>query len=365
MKILYTNGAPQIPDPAIEKLESMGHTILYYDKMIDGRIRNLIEIRHFQMYENILDLAEENKVDIIYFGAPIGVPEYLLSELKIRPYMKAKIVAHSLLREVNRSLARSMVLSELVGMKQFGRLVITSFFAKDKILPKNFLKAKFNMKKIILFDNPLLEKGIGYDVSKEEARKCFGISEREFVCLLFGSWKYIKGVDIFVEALKFLPENISVIIQRHSFNFSKDPSLPPDLDEKIKEYHPNTRIIEDYLSQEDYAKLCVASDIIVSSHRKMYEYSSTGIPCTSAFAKRLLIAPDFFPFNEIINRFRVGLTYEPEDPKDLARSIYSAYDYYDELIKKAKFEDSLKIYYNGEDSTFQEKVIAQYSKEFK
>src|SRR5271157_4159133 len=204
MKILYTNGAPELPDPAIEKLESMGHTIFYYDKMIDSRIRNLIEIRHFQMYENILDLAEKKDVDIIYFGAPIGVPEYLLSELKVRPKLKAKIIAHSLFREINRSLARSKTLAELVNMKQFGKLVITSFFIKDKIFHKNFIESKFNMKKIMLFENPLLERGTGYDISKEEARKIFNIGEKEFVCLLFGSWKYIKGVDIFVEALQYL-----------------------------------------------------------------------------------------------------------------------------------------------------------------
>lgn len=364
MKILYTNGTLRNHnDPAIERIRNIGHAVDYYDSIIDPHMKNLIEIRHFQMYEDILDLVEKENYDLLYFSCPIGVPEYFLSELKTRSNLKTKIISHSSFREINRSLARSLILSELVSMKQFAKMVFVSFFVEDGIYPENFTKANFNFKKLIFFNEPfgMGDKVEAFNISKEKSRKALSLNQKDFICLLFGSWKYTKGVDIFVDALKYLDEDITVIIQKHNFNFERDGTLSENLKEEAIKNHKKTIFINEYISQENFAKLCISSDVIISAHRKLYEYSFTGIPCNAALAKRLLIAPNFFPFNEIIKRFKIGVTYTPECSSDLATAIHSVRKYYDELILQAKFEESLKSY--RDESDFQPEVIKQYTKE--
>ena len=364
MRILYTNSAPDIDDPAIPKIETMGHEVIQYDKIINPRVKYLMEIRHFQMYEDILNMAERLKVDIIYFVSQISCPEIFLSEMKLKPNYRPKIMANGSFREMNRSLARAMTLAELVNMKQFARMLIVSYFVEDKIFPENFVKANFDMSKIVLRNEGF---GIGddldsYNISKLEARKEFGIKENEFVCLLSGSWKYSKGVDIVVDALRYIPSNISIIIHRHHWNFAEDPTLPNNLDDEISKYS-NVRIIEERMDNQKFAKLCLATDALIASHRKLYEYSFTGIPTTSGLCKRPMIAPDFFPFSEVIKRFKVGTTYEPENPESLARSIIFMRNNYATIMAKAKFIESLGNH--KDDTCFQPDVIKHYTDNLK
>jgi len=346
MKILYTNGTlSNSKDPALKQIEALGHTVLYYDSFVSEKNKRLLISRHFQMYEDLFDTAEREDVDLIYSACAIGVPEYFLSELKVRDKLRAKIIAHASFREINRSLARTKVMSELLSMPQFAKMAFTSYFVKDKMFPLNYFKYNFPNEKVIYLEEPF---GMGDDVkdfqttTTEEARKSLNIKSSEFTCSFFGSWKYSKGADIFVEALKHIQKDILVILHKTDYNYEKDPDLAADLINKAVDNHSKILILNDYLSQKDFARLCFASDVIVSAHRKLYEYSFTGIPVNVAMAKKIFVAPDFFPFNEIVNRYKMGLTYYPEDPVELGNAVNSARIIYDNLLNNAEWDKALK-----------------------
>ena len=76
-----------------------------------------------------------------------------------------------------------------------------------------------------------------------------------------------------------------------------------------------------------------------------------------------MIAPDFFPFNEIIKRFNTGITYKPEDPESLARSIIFIRNNYSQVMARAMFNESLGNH--KDDTWFQPDVFKHYTDNLK
>lgn len=343
MKIIYCNGNfDNIKDPAILKLKNAGHEVIFYDLANDQKRKNLWYIRHFQMYEEILDLA--TNVDILYFSCPIGCPEVLIYDLKTRSNFKAKIVSNMMFREVNRSLSRAMAIRDLIDMPQFGMMVFGSMIIDNLKFPENLERVGIDTDKIMLMNEPFNEDPeLFKKITRKEARDRFKIKEEELVLLNSGSWNYIKGADIFVEALKYIPSWIKVLLHKNRSTHT-DPTLKEGLIKEAKKIHSNIIIIEEWIEKGEMPYLYIASDVVVCPHRKLYEYSMSGIPNMAALAKKPIVAPDFYFFNEIIKRFKVGITYFPENPLDMALSIAHCFNNYDEIIKEAKFEESLTDY---------------------
>jgi glycosyltransferase involved in cell wall biosynthesis len=349
MNVVYCNGDMfdnvRAQDPTIQRLKDAGHEVIYYDIAKDERTKNLWFIRHFQMYEEILDLA--NDADFLYFSCPIGYPEAFLYELKARPNFKAKIACNMMLREVNRSYARALALKDLIDMPQFGMMVFGSMLMDIK-LPSNMEKAGIDKNKIMLINEPFNEKPeLFQKITKEEARKKFNIEKDEMVLLNSGAWTYAKGADLFVEVLKYIPENIKVLFHKNSaVNGPSDPTIPKGLVEEAKKNHKNMIVIEEWMDKGQMPYFYIASDIILCPHRKLYEYSVSGVPNMAGLSKKPIVAPNFYFFSEIIKRFQIGVSYIPEDIKDMARAINFCFDNYDEIIRNAKFKESLKDYGN-------------------
>jgi glycosyltransferase involved in cell wall biosynthesis len=338
MKILYLNGgATPIKDKAIDKIRALGHELIFYDPMLDLNEKFKWETRHFQIYQKVLNIAEDIKADILYFSTSV-MPEYLLFELKTRPNYKPKIIFHLMLRGLNRSMARCLALKELIDMPQIIRVVANTMIVEGIRFPENMIKVGTNFNKIKLISESFNEESEDlsiFETSQIEARKYFLIEPKEFVILLSGTWAYIKGVDIFIEALKYIEEDIRVIIHRHKFG--EDKTLDPDLLQKAYKYHKKIFIYDKWFNSKEYPLLFKAADVIVCAHRKSYEYSESGIPGLAAKAKRLVVVPDFYFFNEIISRYKFGEVYQPEDPISMANTINLVKNSYAKIWSGANF----------------------------
>jgi glycosyltransferase involved in cell wall biosynthesis len=94
----------------------------------------------------------------------------------------------------------------------------------------------------------------------------------------------------------------------------------------------------------------VAGDVVLCPHRKLYEYSLSGVPNMAALAKKPMVVPDFYFFNEIIRRFKNGVIYEPENPESMAKAVVYCFENYDKIMTEAKFEESLTGYVDGTDT---------------
>jgi len=348
MKILYLNGgATPIKDLAIEKLTKLGHDVIFYDPTIDKSEAFRWSTKHFQMYENVLDKAEDLKVDLLYFSTSVSMPEYLLFELRSRPEFKPNIIFHLMLRGLSRSISRCLALKELVDMPQIRRVVANVMISDRLVYPQNMIDAGTNFNKFLLVNESFNTQSEDLDcfgVSKESARRHFGIPEDAFVVLQSGTWAYIKGVDIFIEALRDLKNNITPVIHKHPYG--EDQSLDKDLLAKAKINHPNTIIIDRWLSPMEYPALFRAADIVVCAHRWSYEYGESGIPGIACKAKRPIMVPDYYFFNEIIKRHDVGYCYSPENAFSMAEMIGELKNNYSNVVNNARFDDAIANYGN-------------------
>jgi glycosyltransferase involved in cell wall biosynthesis len=347
MKVLFFTFFPEVltqePTLQLNALKSLGHEVIVYDIHKDAHEEQRFKNRHFQMYSSLLDYANEINADVLYLHDYLNVPEYLLFDLKSRPNFKPKIVFTMMLREVNRSNARALAIKELLDLPQVARVAVYSM-VKDFPYPEKMYVARTNFDKIVNIGEPYNENPNSM-VSKKEAREHFGIGEDQFVVLWSGRWIYAKGADIFVNAVRHIDDKFMLLV--HQNPEGMDLVQPTALD--IEKLHSNTMIHNVHYDSGEMKYLYCASDLVVCSHRRSYEYSQSGIPGMAALAKAPIVAPDFCYFNEIVNRYKVGTLYYPEDHLELAIAINYMADFYDDIVKNAQFEKSLEGYCFFED----------------
>lgn len=358
MKVVYCGRKPTQGeyDPTIDKLKSFGQEAIFYDFSANENEKNRWLLRHFQMYENVLNYVEEIGADLLYFNDPISCPELMISELEVRPNLKTRITSIQQFREVNRSDARAHTIKKLLDLPQIAKIFIISPIVDNVKFPEKFERTKPDKTKIQIISEPLNENlEIFKKLDREECRKKLLFEKDDFVVLYSGSWTYVKGVDIFIEALKYIDKDIKVFIHKNEEGNS-DPTLKnTNLLEEARENHPNIFAYQGRIKEGEMAQIYMTADLVVCPHRKMYEYSTSGMPNMAAMAKVPLVVPDFYFFNEIVNRYKLGLTFEPENPIDMARAINESRKNYSSIIKNCKFEESINRY--GLASDIAEKIL--------
>jgi glycosyltransferase involved in cell wall biosynthesis len=337
--VLYYDGAPaNHEDKAITKLENRGFKVVHYDAGVDKEENWHGANKTFQMYERLLNQTEG--FDYLYFATNMQFAQFLY-DLKTRPQMKTKIILLNTLRGMDRSYQKCLCFKELLDMPQVQRVVIHSMITEDFVWPENIIQADVNTDKIKLMPEPFDDIQENLEVfqtkSKEEARRHFWIPQDAYLVTWTGTWSQIRGPDIFVEALKYVKPDIKILIHRHFVGF--DESLPSNLIDIAFENHPNTILIERRLTREEYPAIYLASDVIVCTHRKSYAYAISGLPALAFKAKVPIVVPDIYTFNEVANRFGVGLVYEAENPKSLGETINRIKE---TEMKDARFDDALK-----------------------
>jgi glycosyltransferase involved in cell wall biosynthesis len=338
MKILFYTGSTE-PDVAIFKLRERGYEVIQYDAGVDKDEIWHSQNKTFQMYERLFNKAEELDVDYLYFVPNITIP-YFYYELKSRPFFKPKVIFQLAVRGFDRSFPRCLALKDLVNLPQVKKVIVLSMMGKDGKLPDDLIRAGIDMSKIVFVPEPYCNETEDMSIfsrkTKEEAREFFGINKDAFVITFTGTWNLIKGPDIFLDALKYIDEDITILIHRHTWGIDK--SLPEM--ESALQHHKKTIFIDKRLSREEYPLVMMASNAVVCSHRKSYAYTGSGIPELCYFAKTPIIAPDFYAFNALVKKYKVGVLYEAENSQELGKAINYTKENYDEIMKVARFDDA-------------------------
>ena len=170
--------------------------------------------------------------------------------------------------------------------------------------------------------------------------------QNNFKILYFGNWFYGKGVDILIKSSKYLDKSIKIIIVGNSntLNFSFK------LDKKNK----NIKIINRYVSNIEMYKIFKSVDAVVLPYRKTYTYGTSGVLVNSVQSFKPVLVPNFYPFNEIINKYNIGTKFIPENHKSLAKGIVSL----KYLVQKKYFKER---YFNNylEDMNDMNSVVAK------
>ena len=101
-------------------------------------------------------------------------------------------------------------------------------------------------------------------------------------------------------------------------------------------------------------KIFKSVDAVVLPYRKTYLYLSSGVLVNSIQSFKPAIVPNFYPFNEIINKYKVGVKFKPDNHKSLAKGIILL----KKLVQKKYFKEK---YFNDylEDMNYPDNIVAK------
>ncbi|MBU3200973.1 glycosyltransferase [Clostridium estertheticum] len=165
---------------------------------------------------------------------------------------------------------------------------------------------------------------IPYPVSSSEVKSkdtCInkiGLKDRSGPFLLcFGGTRYEKGLDLMLEACKFIKSSFTLIIAGEEGEITKD-----FINNKIKELCLEEKIFLDlkYIGDELLPYYFSVSDIVVLPYRKTFTGQSG--PLTEGINyNKIVIAPNINELGYIVSKYNIGKAFNCEDVEDLAMTI--------------------------------------------
>jgi glycosyltransferase involved in cell wall biosynthesis len=326
-----------------ELWRKMGHEVFIYSIADKSEDLFRMKTRHFQIYENVLNYAEEMKADILLFDHLLNCPEYLLSDLEMRPNYKPKIIFNFAFRESYRSLSRTNTLIKLIKMSQIKKVFVESMFGPDTIFPNTWIYLKdliglnLDNKLKLIYDRETNIEVFKNKIDKSVALEKFNrIPRNKFIILFFGRLIYSKGVDILADAIDKLSDNYFFLIQSDPSNIDFDFNPIERFNKK------NVRYYGSYINNEYLPYLYNSCDAIILPHRKSYTYGSTGIPYQAALLDKTCIFPDIYPLNAICDKYKLGAIYKCENVDSMVEVIKYTKEHYIEIKEKALFKEYLK-----------------------
>ncbi|MGH4139614.1 glycosyltransferase [Clostridium sp.] len=170
--------------------------------------------------------------------------------------------------------------------------------------------------------------------------------------LCFGGTRYEKGLDLMLEACKFIKTPFTLIIAGEEGEITKE-----FIDNKItqlflkNEIFLNIKYIEDELLPYYFS----VSDIVVLPYRKTFTGQSG--PMTEGINyNKIVIVPNVNELGYTISKYNVGKLFECEDVKDLASTIEYCIKNIDELKRN---------FINGQETYKQETSISKFKCNYK
>ena len=315
---------------------------LYYKKkikidnvepIIQKDLMYLYKMRDPRIYEEFLLFAKKKGINILLIPR-LEFPAFLnYSMMSVN--FKYKIYITTMALELFKpSLTKLTIMKNILLDKKVQGLAIHTAANRHMKVPKKFAINNNLKKKIFFFSEPKY-----YLDNNFMNKKKYKLSNK-FKILFFGNFFYGKGLDILVNASKYLNNNIKITIagDPSSLNFSYN----------IKKKYKNINLLDKYISDNKMFELFKSTDAVVLPYRKSYCCLSSGVLINSVQAFKPVIVPDIYPFNEIIKKYKIGLKFKVEDVKNLAKSI----NYLHKLIQEKKFKnENFKKYLDEMNST--------------
>ena len=268
--------------------------------LINLKISRLHLLRY--SYENLYSVLS-NHPSINKFNISIGIFGYReIIETNVRQNLFAKLVKHN------------TIISILVHS------------ISNQIIPL-LLENFRNNPKVHFVSDPIYDDINDYDLEN--------IVDQKVKLLYFGTFFFGKGVDILVDASKKITND------NHQLTIAGDATTA-NFDISKIDLTNYYRLINKYLTEKDVISLMKENNVLILPYRNTYENGTSGVLVQAALAGRLMIVPDIFPFNEVVNKYSLGLTFDPGSSDSLAKSIDNIIENYQTIYSKAKFKDFIE-----------------------
>lgn len=214
--------------------------------------------------------------------------------------------------------------------KRIKLILVHSEYSKNVLLENKINNVKY-------IDYPSFYK---YDQQKN---RIFYSKNKKIISLLGGT-RYDKGIDIFLKSLEYLnsetKEKILVNIKGREEYFKKDYIIN-SLDKLKVEYDLDLN----YISDEDFMSNIESSDVILLPYRRIFNGNS-GPMTEGVVREKCIIGPNEGNLGFLINKYKLGYTFESENPESLAKAIETYFENGWKPSERSKeYKEKLKVDY--------------------
>jgi glycosyltransferase involved in cell wall biosynthesis len=202
------------------------------------------------------------------------------------------------------------------SLEKMSQIIVHTDFSKQKLLnefPEFSNKVEVIPHGLLKFPSTTKKKIIDHDFSGSN------------VLLFFGNINKYKGLDLLIEAIKYLREEdlTLLIVGRPQISLGplKDLSEELKVSDKIV-WYPH------FVKEENVSEIFHHAHVVVLPHRNI---DQSGVLATAVFYEKPIIASNIGGFREVIENNKHGYLFENGNPKDLSKKISS-------FIRDKKFE---------------------------
>jgi len=164
----------------------------------------------------------------------------------------------------------------------------------------------------------MLDNNRYLEVDRAAVRAKMGISAQNKVFLYFGTYCYIKGADLLLEASQEFIDYSEI-----TFIFAGDMKAA-SYDLKLESYNLDNTIIDDrYIDKEDVYNYLAVADVVVLPYRYEYNRAGSAMFVLAPVSHTPLLISDISPHKETVDKYNLGYTFECESVEDLIVKIKS------------------------------------------
>lgn len=135
------------------------------------------------------------------------------------------------------------------------------------------------------------------------------------VLLSLGGTRYSKGLDVLLEALKSVSLPFRLVIAGKPEDFDQE-----FIDRNVATYAKAVDSRLRRVSDAEFIEAINAADCIVVPYRKSFDGAS-GPMTEGVWARKPIIGPNHGSLGDMIKTYKLGLTFEAENPNSLAEAI--------------------------------------------
>lgn len=274
-------------------------------------------IQYLNWIKELSAIAKLEGPDIIHFL--YGDVFYRYFGLALSRFSEYKTVVT--FHQINKSFLRDISIKAIFNQINMG------------IVHTKFLSTQLNnigIKNVKQIEHPIFFNF--ENITKEYAITNLGLESNVPVLLAIGGTRYDKGLDILLEALKYVQKPFQLLIAGKELHFDRN-----FIEKNIESYKHNVKLLMRFLSDEEFYMCIKAADIIVLPYRKTFTGVS-GHLGQAAWLKKTIIAPNHGSLGRLISDNRIGVTFKTEDVSDLAKVIN------EKLENKHEWNDTAENY---------------------
>ncbi len=179
---------------------------------------------------------------------------------------------------------------------------------------------------------PLYNQYLNKTLDRNSVRREFGYEADEHVILFFGLIRPYKGLMDLIEAMKLLPENISLLIAGECYQ-EKSAILQSINSETLS---GRVKWTDEFVPDNDVAKYFLASDVVALPYRHATQSAVAQIALS--FGK-LLVLTDTGGLSELLVQGSTGFLAEPGSSISISKAIQSAIELSGDLNLQQRIEN--------------------------